>query len=524
MAVAQGACPGCGAGIEFGVGSSLAKVCSYCGTTVVRSDRGLENMGKVAELANTPCLIAVGDQGTLAGRPFEVLGRVQLDHGSGPWDEFYVGFDHGQSWGWLAYAEGRWIVTTQQPGLQVPPYSTLQLQQDVHLGQQHFRVCELKQGRMVSAEGELPSVMRPGATRVYADLMGQQDAFATIDYGEDPNQGTYEVYTGWVLPEPQLVVSQLGPRHAQEVDTGQIQCPSCGGDVPALAGKRSERLGCPYCGAVSDIATRQIVAQQQQAYSQTEIPIGSKGVFDGVEYIVIAYLRRSTVIEGVEYEWEEYLLWAQTVGFRWLVKDEGAWSWVTPVNLADLDTSQSPHAIGWGGRRFTQRNQITARVKYVLGEVYWRCAVGEEATAVDYEHGGEVLSQEYSSSEVRWSHSSPVAWALLAHTFGLAGAASVQPGAVAAAAAPTPRTGRQKAFLGLGGVGLVLVMCNSCGGCTTLTPTRGTTGYTSLAAGYVPTGYKRPTRYSSSSYSSSSYSGSSYSGSSYGSSSYSGGK
>ncbi|MCC6900244.1 MAG: DUF4178 domain-containing protein, partial [Polyangiaceae bacterium] len=96
MAVAQGSCPSCGASIEFGVGSSIAKVCEYCRATVVRSDRGLENLGKVADIANTPSLIAVGDQGTLAGRPFEVLGRVQLDHGKGPWDEYYVTFDYGQ--------------------------------------------------------------------------------------------------------------------------------------------------------------------------------------------------------------------------------------------------------------------------------------------------------------------------------------------------------------------------------------------------------------------------------------------
>src|SRR5262245_35493369 len=107
MAVAQGACPSCGAPIEFGVGSSIAKVCEFCRATIVRSDRGLENLGKVADLANTPSLIAVGDQGTLAGRPFEVLGRVQLDHGKGPWDEYYVAFDYGQTWGWLAYAHQR---------------------------------------------------------------------------------------------------------------------------------------------------------------------------------------------------------------------------------------------------------------------------------------------------------------------------------------------------------------------------------------------------------------------------------
>jgi len=134
MPVAQGTCPGCGAPIAFGVGSSIAKVCEYCRATVLRTDRGLQNLGKVADLALTPSLIAVGDQGTLAGRPFEVLGRVQLDHGLGPWDEYYVAFDYGQAWGWLAYAQGHWYVTTQVPGLPAPAYNALGLELDVPLG------------------------------------------------------------------------------------------------------------------------------------------------------------------------------------------------------------------------------------------------------------------------------------------------------------------------------------------------------------------------------------------------------
>src|SRR5262245_34005375 len=116
MPVAQGNCPNCGAPLEFGVGSSLAKVCEYCRATVHRTDRGLENLGRMADLAATPSLIAIGDEGTLGGRPIRVFGRVQLDHGAGPWDEYYVAFDHGQSWGWLAYAEGNWRVTSEVPG------------------------------------------------------------------------------------------------------------------------------------------------------------------------------------------------------------------------------------------------------------------------------------------------------------------------------------------------------------------------------------------------------------------------
>lgn len=419
MAVAQGSCPSCGAPIEFAVGSSLAKVCDYCRATIVRSDRGLQNLGKVADLALTPSLIAVGDQGTLAGRPFEVLGRVQLDHGAGPWDEYYVAFDYGQAWGWLAYAQGRWYVTAHTPGLPAPPYDALQLEQDIALGQTIFRVAEIKSGTITSAEGELPGAFPSGFVRYYADLYGQQNAFATLDY-HDKVSGTYAVFLGWIFVEPQMQVTQLGPRSIHKVKTQQIKCPACGGDVPKLSGDRAERMGCPYCGAVSDIALQQVVAQQERAQQLPDIPIGSKGTFEGIEYTCIAYVRRGTDFDGDHYSWEEYLIWSQAVGYRWLVKDpETGWSWVVPVNLAELDLRDMPGELRWGERSFNLRNRSRASVEYVLGEVYWKCEVGETTSVTDFTSGQDVLSRESGSGEVHWSYSTPVPWAVLAQGFGL---------------------------------------------------------------------------------------------------------
>src|SRR5690242_3274362 len=152
MAVGSGSCPSCGAAIEFRAGASVAKVCEFCGATVYRSDQGLENLGKVAAIANVPSLIAVGDSGTLEGRPFMVLGRVQLDHGAGPWDEYYVVYEGGASSGFLAYAEGIWYATSDDTSkVAVPPYQSLRIETDVDLGAAgSFRVAEVKAARVVS--------------------------------------------------------------------------------------------------------------------------------------------------------------------------------------------------------------------------------------------------------------------------------------------------------------------------------------------------------------------------------------
>lgn len=420
MAVAQGSCPNCGAPVEFGLAASIAKVCEYCRATVVRSDRGLENLGIAAELTDLPSLIAVGDEGTLGGRPFKVFGRVQLDHGKGPWDEYYVAFDYGAAWGWLAYAQGQWYVTALAAAPErFPAYDALRLEEDVPLGAFGvFRVAEIKTGEVKAIEGEVPAGIRAGVLRHYADCYGQGLAFATLDYGDNTTGGS--VFTGFAFAEAEMRVTELGPRSVKKVKTTEIKCPSCGGDVPKLTGERALRLGCPYCGAVTDIGTREIVAHQETALRTTEIPIGGQARFEGGSYVCTAYVRRASFFEGERYSWEEYLLFSQGIGFRWLVKDpESGWIWVDPVNLAEIDLGGLPERVSWRGRTFRLRNQNQARVEYVLGEVYWQCEVGETVEVMDFAVGSDVLSREASPGEARWSYATPIAWPLIARAFGL---------------------------------------------------------------------------------------------------------
>jgi hypothetical protein len=92
---------------------------------------------------------------------------------------------------------------------------------------------------------------------------------------------------------------------------------------------------------------------------------------------------------------------------------------VSPVNLADLDLRSAGTQVTWHGRNFRIRNRNYARVEYVLGEVYWKCQVGETTSVADYTAGRDVLSREGSKSEVRWSFSTPVPKPVLEKAFGI---------------------------------------------------------------------------------------------------------
>ena len=418
MAIAQGSCPSCGAPIVFGLGSSLARICESCRATVLRTDRGLQDCGRVAALAETPSPISVGDQGTLAGRPIFILGRVQFDYGLGPWDEYYVAFDQGSEWGWLAYAQGRWYVTQLVPNQSAPPREQIEIDGDQTLPIGTFCVTEFRTAKVVSAEGELPSPVRAGTPMLYADAYGPDGAFATFDYGDGSEPSC--VYAGHIFSDAELSVTASGPRAVAKVKTTQLQCPNCGGEVPKLHADRSERLGCPYCGALSDIPSRTVLAQQERLLQSPDIPIGTSGTFEGATYTCLAYLQRSVDDAGDRYRWEEYLLFCAEVGYRWLVKDpETGWSWVAFVNPADIDRRERSQRLRYSNQVFRLKSSGQARVDYVLGEIYWKCSLGEVVSVADYSSGNQVLSREADSEEVNYSHSRATPWPKIAAAFGL---------------------------------------------------------------------------------------------------------
>ena len=68
-------CPNCGGPIEMKLGTSWVVVCPWCRHTVMRTDRDLQTLGKVADLVPTAPAHAVGDSGTVGGHPILVGGR-----------------------------------------------------------------------------------------------------------------------------------------------------------------------------------------------------------------------------------------------------------------------------------------------------------------------------------------------------------------------------------------------------------------------------------------------------------------
>src|SRR5262245_57394322 len=64
----QASCPACGGPVRFKVSSALVTVCEFCRTVVARTDRAIEDLGKVAAIVETDSPLQLGLKGTFRGK------------------------------------------------------------------------------------------------------------------------------------------------------------------------------------------------------------------------------------------------------------------------------------------------------------------------------------------------------------------------------------------------------------------------------------------------------------------------
>jgi hypothetical protein len=403
-------CPACGAQISFKVGSAIVAVCPYCNSVVARSDRGVENLGRVADLVETESPLMLGLTGRYDNVPFELTGRAQLGHEAGGlWDEWYAAFANGR-WGWLAEAQGRFYLTFRheaQAGL-VPSFDQLRLGQLLQLPSTRdmFKVAEKGTARALAAAGEIPYRLEPNATYNYADLSAPGGKFATLDYSEKAPL----IFTGQEVSLNDLGIPVTARRPEQEVrrvEGVKLSCPHCGGALALRAPDRTERVTCPNCGALLDVVGNELRFLQalQQGRIHPIIPLGSVGTFRDTPFTLIGFLKRSVTVQHIKYFWEEYLLYHPRAGFRWLVRSANHWSFVESVTSGDV--SASNRGALYKSTDFKLFQKDLATVEHVEGEFYWKVALGEQVMASDFIAPPLMLSREQSGhgdhGEINWS-------------------------------------------------------------------------------------------------------------------------
>ena len=398
-------CPNCGAAIEFRYDDSFVRVCGHCNFAVQRTDRGVESLGKVADLAPIESPLRLFAEGHYGTTGFLLVGMAQIKHAAGGiWQEWYAKLDGGQ-WGWLAEAQGRYYLTFEVPWLAAPSTVRVGEQLVVPLpgGPKTMTVGETTEATYASAKGELPFRLVPNETFRYADLSDGAGTFATLDLGDE--QAPAKLYAGAQveLAELRLRGGEVGPPPSDnEIKAKALACPVCSAPIELHVPGETQRVVCTHCNTLLDTRSDGLaILGQLAARAAPTIPLGSKGTFSEGDFIVIGYVQRSALVEGDWWPFEEYLLYRAGLGYRWLVRSDGHWSYAQPIATGAVETTVK--GARYDGVDFLRFQNSDLRVDQVLGEFYWKVQQGEQVTSEDCIAPPAMVSRESNATEENWS-------------------------------------------------------------------------------------------------------------------------
>ena len=415
-------CPSCGAPVVFKSASSVFAVCEYCQSTLVRHDQNLEDIGKMAALVEDRSPLQLGAEGSYKGVHFALIGRIQIKYSQGIWNEWHLMFDDMRT-GWLSEAGGEYVLTfAQYVQDALPKFDDLKIGQRFVLASQTWTVSNIENAECVAGQGELPFKVGAGYPVAAVDLRNQAN-FATLDYSETPPL----LFVGEAVDFKSLKMANLRDGMAiptKAVEARVFRCPSCGSPMAARS-KEILAVGCASCGAVVDAADESYrilsksLGMRDEKYSP-RLPLGSKGRLEGKPVEVIGFLVKRCVVDGLAYNWSEYLLAAEHGTYRWLTEYNGHWNVVDVLSKPPAGGIIEVDSVRHGGQVFKHFSTTqAAEVIQVAGEFTWRVRRGETNRVVDYVAPPLMLSSESTGNDLTWSQGSYVESQVIAEAFGL---------------------------------------------------------------------------------------------------------
>lgn len=199
-------CPSCGAGIAIRSSLALYTVCPYCQAMLVLHGTDLENLGKIASLPPDMSPIQIGATGTFRQRQFIVLGRLKWGWQQGFWTEWFIDFGDGQE-SWLAEAQGDYMLTQRVTFQKTPHLDSAAIKPDtrIDVGEDRFRVTDIKNVTCQASEGELPFASPRGYQTTIADATSV-NKFLSVDLG---GKDSFKYYLGQYVTLTDLKMTGL---------------------------------------------------------------------------------------------------------------------------------------------------------------------------------------------------------------------------------------------------------------------------------------------------------------------------
>ncbi|MHB2021529.1 MAG: DUF4178 domain-containing protein [Candidatus Xenobia bacterium] len=393
-------CPSCHSSVPFANPASFCARCSSCGAALLRQEMELTAHGLAGILHEDGTLLKVGTTGRWQNRTFTVVGRLQVQYGSGFWNEWFLHFSDGHG-GWLAEATGTYFINFQKEVANPP---VRHVGDTVDLDGRPYVVVQEMRGQIVAFEGELPYRAESGQPAASLDLRGWHSTGATIDVSEEPPL----VFEGEFADFDAFHFDNL----RQEVPVpGAVECAGCKASLILRNPGNSQMRVCEHCGTAMDLTrpgSRQ--AWKGETRGGGEIPLGARGTLRGEEWECLAWMRRHVVVDDQNYPWTEYLLYNRRHGYRWLIQTDKHWVFAEPAMgmPAAAGTRQLvgevPRAdLAYDGRTFRHFQSAKAILDAMAGELYWKVQPGDHAKTHDFIAPPMLLSAEVAGDEITWT-------------------------------------------------------------------------------------------------------------------------
>jgi predicted RNA-binding Zn-ribbon protein involved in translation (DUF1610 family) len=413
-------CPSCGAEVKFRSHASVMAVCEYCGTRVLKDAEAVKDLGKMSSVLEDYSPIQIGTAGVLGGRPFTVVGRIQLRYSAGMWNEWYLLFDDGKT-SWLGDSSGMYTITAEYQGEgELPAFEQLLPGRNYAINGTPYTAAEMRIADCIGGQGELPFAVSDGYQAKVADFRRGAE-FITLDYSDGPRP---VVYTGLSVTlesmQCQLLrdddaIQRAAGRYRGKLDA--LDCPSCGSAIKYLPGVTAN-LVCPACHTQIDAASPKaqvLAAGERVAAVPATIELGATARINNQDFTIIGMMRRADD-EGSQ--WNEYLMYGPRAGFSWLVETDEGWSGANV--LAEWPAWYAPGSdkVTVDKVQFDRLYDYGSVVTYAAGAFNWRVAVGDRTRVEEFAAGQLRLSSETTAQEMTWSRSAPVSADQLKAWFG----------------------------------------------------------------------------------------------------------
>lgn len=185
-----------------------------------------------------------------------------------------------------------------------------------------------------------------------------------------------------------------------------FNCRNCGAAVERRALTHTRAVACTSCGALLDPHDPNVVILQQAQLRERlvpDIPLGTRGTFDGHPFDVVGFQYRTIDVDGTTYGWREYVLFNPYRGFRYLSEYDGHWNFIRPLPNWPADPQRGAIHGTWDGASYRHFQTADATTRFVLGEFPWRVRVGDTVTVSDFVAPPRLLSRERTKDETTWS-------------------------------------------------------------------------------------------------------------------------